>query len=78
MKECPLCGGELEPRVITHPQEYKGEIYIIENVPVEVCVQCNEVLLSPEILEKIQQLVWSETAPKRTESVPVYDLAEAS
>lgn len=78
MRDCPLCGGEIEPRTITHPQEYNGAVYIIENVPVEVCIQCGEVLLSPEILEKIQGLVWSDTEPKRTESVPVYDLAEAS
>jgi|BarGraNGADG00312_1021997.scaffolds.fasta_scaffold228832_1 YgiT-type zinc finger domain-containing protein len=76
MKKCPLCSGELERKTVTHPQEYKGVIYIIENVPVEVCVQCGEVLLRPDVLEKIQELVWSEKAPDRTTAVPVYDLAE--
>jgi len=33
-------------------------------------------LLHPDVLERAQELVWSETAPKRTASVPVYDLAE--
>ena len=78
MKKCPLCGGELEPKTVTHPQEYKGGIFILENVPVEVCVQCGEVLLRPEVLEKIQELVWSEQAPRRTAAVPVYDMAEVS
>jgi YgiT-type zinc finger domain-containing protein len=76
MRKCPLCSGELERKTITHPQEYNGVIYIIENVPVEVCVQCGEVLLSPDVLAKIQELVWSEKAPDRTTAVPVYDLAE--
>jgi YgiT-type zinc finger domain-containing protein len=77
MKRCPLCGGELKERKITHPQEYNGKIIILENLPAEVCLQCGEVLLSPDILERVQELVWSKTAPKRRTSVPVYDLAEA-
>lgn len=76
MNKCPLCGGELEQKTVTHPQEYKGAILILENVPVEVCRQCGEVLLRPDVLEKIQELVWSKQAPRRTASVPVFDLAE--
>jgi len=72
-----LCGCELQDRTITHPQEYRGKIVILENVPAELCRQCGEVLLRPDVLERVQQVVWSETAPKRTTRVPVYDLAEA-
>ncbi|MBI4282389.1 MAG: type II toxin-antitoxin system MqsA family antitoxin [Chloroflexi bacterium] len=78
MSNCPLCGGKLEHRSIKHPQEYKGEIVILENVPAEVCLQCGEVLLRPDVLERMQEVVWSGAEPKRTASVPVYDLAEAS
>lgn len=78
MKKCSFCGGKLVKRMITHPQEYKGRIIILENVPADVCSQCGEVLLRPGVLERVQELVWSETAPKRTASVPVYDLAEVS
>ena len=74
--KCPFCGGELEERMVTHPQSYQGKVYILENVPAEVCSQCGEVLLRPEVLEKMQQLVWSGVAPRRTTQVPVYDLAE--
>jgi YgiT-type zinc finger domain-containing protein len=76
MTKCPFCGGELEERVVTHPQSYQGKVYILENVPAEVCSQCGEMLLRPEVLEKMQQLVWSGVAPKRTTQVPIYDLAE--
>ncbi len=78
MKKCPLCGGELEEKTITHPQEYRGKIIILENVPVEACRQCGEVLIRPDILERVQDVAWSETAPRRTAQVPVYDLAEVS
>ena len=76
MRKCPLCGGELEERAVTHPQNHKGRIIILENVPAEVCLQCGEVLLRPDVLERMQEVVWSEAAPRRTAQVPVYDLAE--
>ncbi len=76
MKKCPLCSGQLEEKTITHPQEYRGRIIILENVPAEVCSQCGEVLLRPDVLERVQEVVWAETAPRRTTRVPVYDLAE--
>ena len=32
----------------------------------------------PTSLERVQKIVWSETAPKRMTSIPVYDLTEVS
>ena len=77
MTECPICGGKLKDKTVTHPQEYKGKLVILENVPAEVCQQCGEVLFRPEVVEKMQRLVWSESKPRRTTCLPVYDLAEA-
>ena len=78
MKRCPFCGGELKQTTITHPQEYEGKIIILENLPAEVCLQCGEVFLRPDVLERVQALVWSQAIPKRMVSVPVFDMAEAS
>ncbi len=78
MKKCPLCGGELEEKTLTHPQEYEGRIVILENVHAEVCHQCGEVFIRPDVLEKMQQAVWSELRPRRTARIPVYDLAKVS
>ena len=74
--QCPLCGGRLVEKRITHPQLYQGSIVILENVPAEVCGQCGEVLLRPGVLERLQELTWSEQAPERIAQVPVYDLTE--
>ena len=76
--KCPVCKGTLEERSITYVQEYKGRVIIIENVPAEVCRQCGEKLLRPEIAEQIQKLVWENPAPTRKAEVPVYDLAEVA
>ncbi len=78
MAKCPFCGGGLANKTITYPQEYQGRIYILENVPAGVCSQCGEVLLSPGMVDKVQQLVWSSAEPTRTVETPVYDLAEVT
>ena len=76
--KCPLCGGGLEDRLITHPHYYEGKIIILENVPAEICRQCGEVLLGPAVVERLQKAVWTDKAPKRTAQVPVYDIEEIS
>lgn len=78
MARCPFCGGRLEEEAVTHVQSYEGKVYVLENVPAEVCRQCGEVLLEPRVLEKIQQLVWSNAQPTRVAETPVYDLADVS
>ena len=77
MNRCPVCGGTMKEDLVTHPQEYEGRIILLENVPVLTCGQCGEVMMKPEVLERIQKLAWSESEPKRTASIPVYDMAEA-
>ncbi len=75
---CAVCKGPTENRLITYIQEYKTKVIIIENVPAEVCGQCGEKLLHPEIAKRIQKLVWESPTPKRKDSVPVYDLADVA
>ncbi len=72
---CAFCKGDTEERLIRYVQEYKGQLVIIENVPAEVCTQCGERLIRPDIAERIQRLVWEQPRPKRQDRVPVYDLA---
>ena len=74
--KCPLCGGQLEAKSITHTQQYEGKVFILENIPAEVCRQCGEVLIRPDVVERMQELVWSNGSPTRTAHVPVYDLAQ--
>ena len=71
-----MCGGRLEAKSITHTQCYEGKVIILENVPAEVCLQCGEVLISPDVARRIQEAVWSGKSATRTALVPVYDLSE--
>ena len=76
MKQCPRCKNKsLTFQTIQYSQEFEGKFYIVENIPAWVCEQCGEIILSETTAEKIQGLIWSGTDPKRTEQVPVYELA---
>ena len=75
---CPVCKSAVEERLITYVQQYKGRVIIIENVPAEVCTQCGEQLLRPEVAERIQKIVWESPTPTRKAEIPVYDLAQVA
>ncbi|MBZ0319116.1 MAG: type II toxin-antitoxin system MqsA family antitoxin [Anaerolineae bacterium] len=55
-------------------QGVEGRLIVIENVPAWVCEQCGETFYDPDIVERIQNIVWSDEAPTRTIETPVYDL----
>jgi len=67
------CPGEYEERRIVHTVRYKGQIIVIDQVPAEVCSVCGDVLLKPETVEHIEQLLRTLTEPVKT--VPLYEYA---
>ena len=75
---CPFCRGELKEKLIQYVQPYQGRVFIIENVPAEVCSQGGEPLIRPEVAEKIQNIVWNEPTPQKSAQIPVYDLSEVA
>ena len=76
MSKCRTCGGTFEEEQITYPQKFGDNIAILENVPAEVCKQCGDELFHVDVVKKIEQLLWSGTAPVRIAHIPVYSLAE--
>jgi len=73
-KECNVCHGTLKQILTTYTQQYKGRLIVVENVPAWVCEQCGETYYDPDIVERIQALIWSEAEPTRIIETPVYDL----
>ena len=53
MKRCYFCRGEIVEKKIQHIHEWGNKIIIFKDLPAEVCKQCGEVYLSPEVIEKI-------------------------
>ena len=67
------CPGQYEERQIVHTVQYQGQIIVIEHVPAEVCSVCGDVLLKPETVRRIEELLRARKQPLRT--APVYEYA---
>jgi YgiT-type zinc finger domain-containing protein len=74
-KSCHLCKGRLAYQMTTYTQLMNDNLIVIENVPAWVCEQCGETYYDPDVVERIQTLIWSGKAPARTIQTPVYDLS---
>jgi YgiT-type zinc finger domain-containing protein len=65
------CPGQYEERQIVHPVRYREQVIVIDHVPAEVCSVCSDVLLKPETVRRIEELLRTPEPPTRT--VPLYE-----
>jgi len=65
------CPGEYEEKEILHTVRYQGQVVVIDNVPAEVCTICGDVLLKPETVRYVEELLEEDKHP--SEMVPLYD-----
>src|SRR5947207_12780339 len=54
---CAVCGAQLRKKRISYTQELDGKMYLVREVPAEVCDQCGEQYLTPETVEILQEIV---------------------
>ena len=62
-----------EEQTVTYVLERQGQVLIIENVPARVCRETGERLFAPEIVERLQQIVWEQRKPTRIVETPVFE-----
>jgi YgiT-type zinc finger domain-containing protein len=67
------CPGEYEERQIVHTVRYHGQLVVIDHVPAEVCSVCGDVLLRPETVRRIEEILRTAAHPAKT--VPLYEYA---
>ncbi len=65
------CPGQYEERQVVHTVRYRGQVIVIDRVPAEVCSVCGDVLLKPETVRRIEELLEAAGEPART--VPLYE-----
>jgi YgiT-type zinc finger domain-containing protein len=71
--DCFFCKGTVEEHRIPREIRWKGQLFIIEHVPVGVCMQCGEKFLKPEIAKGIDRILQEKRKPSKTIQVPVYE-----
>lgn len=67
------CQGEYEDKKIVHTVHHAGRLVVIDNVPAEVCSVCGDILLRPETIRRIEEILRKAGEPDRT--APVYEYA---
>ena len=67
------CPGSYERRSVHHTVRHRGGVIVIDHVPAEVCDVCGDVLLEPQTVRRIEQLL--ENLPQPRETVPLYEYA---
>jgi YgiT-type zinc finger domain-containing protein len=73
---CGVCGAE-ESRTETIKEvfEIDGRRVLVENIPVQVCIQCGEMSFSRETAEKVRQIVQGEAQPVGVVELELYAFA---
>lgn len=76
--ECHNCAERMEERRVKQEFWIKGQLIVIENVPVGVCPQCGEKVVRAEVGRRIAALIEDSRGLRkaRTISVPVIRFAE--
>lgn len=67
------CPGEYEERQVVHTVRHKGQVIVIDHVPAEECSVCGDVLLKPETVRHIEELLRTPTRPAG--NIPLYEYA---
>jgi YgiT-type zinc finger domain-containing protein len=67
------CPGQYESRLIVHTVRKGEEVFVFENVPVDVCNICSDTILAPETVRHLENLMRRKTKPERF--APVYAYA---
>lgn len=60
---------------VTYVLEQGGRVVIVEHVPASVCVETGERFFAPDIVERLQQIVWDQRKPTRVVETPVFEFA---
>ena len=65
--------GEYKANAIMHAVRHKGQVVVIDHVPVDVCSLCGDALLKPDTVRKIESLLQKQGQPAMT--VPLFEFA---
>lgn len=64
---------EFVEELVTYTLRVGDKLVLVENVPARVCVQTGERLFAPEVVERLQEIVWEQKRPIRVVETPVFE-----
>ena len=76
MKKCYFCKGVLVRKEIDHLHLWGDKLILFKQTPAEVCKQCGEVYIEPEVAEAFDKATTHLETIKRTIQIPVVPFPE--
>ncbi|MEK7517574.1 MAG: type II toxin-antitoxin system MqsA family antitoxin [Patescibacteria group bacterium] len=77
MNKCYFCKGKTKIKNIDVDFRWGDKLFVVKNVPVEVCAQCGERYYSAKVSKKLDNLVkkqeLSKIRPQQVIEVPVFN-----
>lgn len=56
-RKCPICGGTIEKGTTTYTADLDFGLVVVRQVPAEVCNQCGEEWIDPEVASKLENTI---------------------
>lgn len=57
MERCPLCGGWKKGGMTIYSVDLGFGVVVVRNVPAEVCSQCGEEWINPNVAKGLEKIV---------------------
>lgn len=76
---CPRCGSNMRPSLVKTAIWKEDSLYVVEDIPAQVCDGCLEQFYDDEITEALRRLTedgFPATRTKREILVPVFSLGD--
>ena len=70
------CGAKTEKSTDTHVTDLGSCLLIIRNVPCYKCTECNEVIFTGDVVQKLEEI--TEVAKKLTQEISVVDYSHVA
>ena len=74
--KCIRCGAKIESSTDTHVKDDVHGLLIIRNIPCYKCTECNEVIYTGDVIEKLEKI--TEAAKKFTQEISVVDYSKVA
>ena len=75
MKTCYFCRGTIRSKKIEHVHRWGHQIFLLKDLPAEVCEDCGEVYFGPEALSLMDEAVTGKIPVVETIQIPVVSFA---
>ncbi len=75
--DCYFCGGQVVEERVAREIRWRGNLFLIENVPVGICRQCGEKVILPAVARTIDQMLSGEKSPDGFVQVPTFRFRES-